>query len=364
MNNNTKISSLQFATLMIYPILSFFTGIGLYNIIKIAQVDSYISTIISTVIGFLFFALFIFIFNYKKDLSLPEKNIYLFGNVIGNIINYLINIIVIIIGVVLIYSISNFIVSQFLAETPIYIILVFLGLVVVYGATKGIEVIARIGIVFFIVITILTIISTLGLIPLFDISNIKPFLEHGISRPFVAGVSLTLTNIVPIIMMLIIPKSNVVDNNKISKYIFISYLISMLFIFLATFLTVGNLGIHLLKIFPHPEYMVLKKISILGFIDRIENFIYVKWLLNDFVSFTILVYFISNSIKKQDKQKIIPGFVTIIILALSQVLFKDNTEFKWFIFNIYPYLNLALLIIIVIIALNIFIKKFIIKEAS
>ena len=80
----------------------------------------------------------------------------------------------------------------------------------------------------------------------------------------------------------------------------IFYLIAMTFLFSATILTIGCLGINLIKIFPHPEYMVLEKISFLGFIDRIENVIYVKWLLNDFICFEVIVYYISNSIKKQD----------------------------------------------------------------
>ena len=135
-----------------------------------------------------------------------------------------------------------------------------------------------------------------------------------------------------------------------------------LFVFNSTILTVGVLGIHLAKIFPHPEYIVLKKISILGFVQRIENFIYIKWLLNDFISFGLIVYFISNNIRKKNKQKIVPILVIALILILSQVLFKDNTQFKWFVLHIYPYLNLLLLLIFLIIFINVIIRKFIEKE--
>lgn len=363
MSNNKKISGLQFSCLMIYPILSLFSGIGMYDIVRISGVDAYISVIVAFILGFFVLGAFILIFNYKEDLSLPEKNIYLFGNIIGTGINYLINILVMLMGILMIYSISNFIVSQFLSETPTFIILIFLGLVCIYNVTKGIEVIARTGIAFFIIIIILTIISTFGLIPLFDSNNIKPVLEFGMSKPIMGGISLCLTNILSIIVVLIIPKNKVVKKEKLSKYLMISYFIGMLFIFLATILTVGVLGINLLKLFPHPEYMVLKEISILGFIDRIENIIYVKWLLNDFISFVLITYFISNSIKKGDKQIVLPITVTVLIALLSQLLFKDNTEFKWFVYNIYPYINLILVGILVIIVLNIFIRKARKKEA-
>ena len=350
MINNNKLNPLQFSCLLIFPILSMFSGIGLYNIIKISNIDSYISTIISTILGLLIILLFINILNYEKDLTLPEKNIKLFGPLIGNIINYIINILTLIIAISLIYSISNFIISQFLSATPPIIILVLMSLTTIYAISKGIETISRTSIIFFIIIILLTITSTIGLIPNFDIKNIKPILEHGINPTIKGGIILTLTNIVPIFILLIIPKNNITNNNKVSKYIIITYLISMLFIFLATLLTIASLGTHLLNLFPPPEYMVLKKISILGFIDRIENIIYIKWLLTDFISFTLLIYYISNSINKKKKQIIIPIITTIIVIYLSQLLFKDNTIFKHYTTSIYPYLNLLYLTIMIIIA--------------
>ena len=363
MNNNGKISSLQFITLMFSFLLSLFSGIGFYNTIKIAGVDAYISTIFSTFFGIIILLIFYCIFSYKKGLSLPQKNIYLFGKIGGNIVNYIMITLVFVIGIVLVYSISNFIISQFLAETPIYIILILLGIIVIYNVTKGIEVMARTGVIFFIIITLLTIMSTFGLIPFFDGSNIRPYLENGIIPPLKGGLFLALTNIVPILVMLIIPKNRIVSDNKLPKYLMIFYGINMLFVFMATILTIDVLGIHLIKIFPYPEYMVLKRISIFGFVDRIENFIYIKWMLNNFISFTLIVYYISNSVRNKDKQKLLPIIVTIAILLLSQILFKDNSEFKWFIYNIYPYLNLLLLIIFVIIFINIIVKKIFEKEA-
>jgi spore germination protein KB len=360
--NNNKVSSFQFACLIIYPILSLFSGIGMYNVVNNSGVDAYIAVIIAMILGFLVLGMFLLILNYKEDLTLPEKNICLFGKIIGNGINYFVNILVMVMGILLIYSISDFIISQFLTETPVIIILIFLGLTSIYSVTKGIEVIARTGVTFFIIIIILTIISTFGLIPLFDFSNIKPVLEYGLNKPILGGISLCLTNILSIIILLIIPKKKIFNKEKLPKYLIFAYLISMLFIFLATILTSGVLGIQLLKLFPNPEYMVLKKISILGFLDRIENIIYVKWLLNDFISFVLIIYFISNSIKKNDKQYVLPITITILICLLSQLLFKDNTKFKLFIHDIYPYINLILLGIFVIISLNIIIRKVIKKE--
>ena len=64
------------------------------------------------------------------------------------------------------------------------------------------------------------------------------------------------------------------------------------------------------------------------------------------------------------KSKIKTIILILVILVLSQLLFKDNTEFKWFVKNIYPYLNLALLGIFVAIFINILVRKMIKEEDS
>lgn len=362
MNDNSKISKLQFSTLLIFPILSLFSGIGLYDLISISSVDAYLAVVVAMGLGVFILGMFLVIFSYEKDLSFGLKNKKLFGKLLGSSINYIIICLVMVVAICLIYSISNFIVSQFLSKTPIWVVLLFLGLVIIFNVTKGIEIIARTGIIFIILIIGLTIISTLGLIPFFDVSNIKPVLAYGIVNPVKGGIILALTNIVPIFVLLVVPKSDVVDNKNITKWILGAYAIGMLFVFTSTILTLGVLGIHLAKIFPHPEYIVLKKISLLGFVERIENIIYVKWLLNDFISLALIIYFITNGIRKKDKQTFMPILVMIVILVLSQVLFKDNTQFKWFVLNIYPYLNLFLLMIFVIIFINVIIRRIIEKE--
>ena len=355
--NNKKISNLEFSILTTSPILSLYSGIGLYNIINKSNIDAYISILISIIWGLLYLVLFFIIFNYKPYISLPDKNIYLFGNYIGKIINIIINILLISICILPIYSISNFIVSQFLSETPIIIILILIFIVSFYNSSKGIETISRTAIVLFIIIILLGLINVFGLIPKFELNNLKPILASGINKPIITSIYFFLTNLVPIVTTLIIPKNNIVNNAKTNKYITVFLIIIIIFILIDTILTIGVLSEDLIKILPHPEYIVLKKISIFKFIDRIENIIYIKWILSVFIYFNLSIYYICNSINKKDKQILLPSIIITIVLIISKLLFKNNTEFKWYIRFIYPRINILLLIIIIIIAINIIIRK-------
>lgn len=363
MNKNNKISVFQFSILIMFLILSSFSGIGFHNIIKISSTDSYISLIISYFLGLIILIITIYILNYQKDKSIHEKINLLFGNIIGTIINIIINIILIIISVVLIYGICNFIVSQYLSETPILIIGIMLGLVIIYAVSKGIETLTRSNIIFLTIALTLSALSFISLFPQIDTNNLKPVLEHGINSPIKAAIVITLTNILPIIAILVIPKNKIINNHKTSKYLFITYTASYIIMILITIKTISVLGIHLTEIYQHPEYIVLKKISILNFFDKIENIIFIKWILSSFSSLTILVYCLSNYINKiKIKEKKLPNIIpptiiTIIIITISHLYFKNNTIFTNFIENYYPYINLFLFILLIIITIKIFIRK-------
>ncbi len=351
-----NLTSVQFSCLIFFPILSLLSGMGMTNIIKGTGVDSYITVLIAYFLGVFLLLLFFYIFNYKKELNIIEKIKFLFGDRLGTIINYLINISIFIIGVVLIYNIGNFAISQFLSETPLFIFMVLFGLLIIYNVSIGIENISRVAFIFFIIICGLTIISTAGILPNFDSNNLKPFLENGIKEPLKNGIILNFTNTIPIFTLLIVAKDKIVDSKKVNKRLFIFFTISYLFAFLAILLTMGSLGIYLSKLYQYPEYTVLKKISLFNFIDRIENFIYIKWILNSAISLSLVVYYISCSIKKTSK-KLLPTIIMGLIIGVSLYLFKDNTIFYNFSFYLFPYIGLFLFLIYMIIGINIFIRK-------
>lgn len=351
-----KISNIQFACLIVFPVLAFFLGIGTHNTIKIAEVDSYISVFLAYLIGFIPLLLFMLIFNYKKELDLKDKVKYLFGSTLGTIINWLIYILIFIIGATLFISISNFAISQFLAETPVLALMLLLSLVLIYNVSLGIENISRVSIIFLAIICLLTIVSTAGVIPHFEMSNIKPILENGIISPLKGGLVLTLTNVVPIFVLLVVPKDKIQDNQKTNKYLVAFYTLAFVFAFLAMLLTIGSLGIYLCNVYQYPEYTVLKKISLFNSIDRVENFVYIKWILSSVSCLSLIIYYLNASIKK-DSKKLFPTIVIALMIFFTLKIFINNTIFYKFILNIFPYICLFLLCIYVIIGINIIVRK-------
>jgi len=357
MSNNHKINALQFSLFIIFPIISFFSGIGFHNIIMISGVDAWISVIISFILGFLILLLTIFLFNFEPDKNIHEKIKFIFGNIIGTIIDIVIDILIFIISIISLYGICNFIVSQYLSETPFYIIALLLGVITIYNISKNIEGISRVNIIMLVIILFLSILSFISLIPKIDFSNIKPTLEYGINNPIMGGIILTLTNVVPIFSLLCIPKNQIIGYSKINKYLIIFYIFSYIFIFFITFKTIGVLGIYLTKAYQFPEYIVLRKINILDFFDKVENIISVKWFFSSFSTLSLLIFYLEKSIKKRGNNIYFLSIITLSIILSSMVLFKNNTMFTNFIENIYPAVGLIVLLLFVFIYIFSLIKR-------
>ena len=97
-----KINSLQFSIFIWYFITSSLIGIGVNLITSIAEKDSYISIIISYIIGFIPILLFIYLFN--KKIIITELTIKLFGKTIGTIINIITSLLLLLISSIYLVS--------------------------------------------------------------------------------------------------------------------------------------------------------------------------------------------------------------------------------------------------------------------
>ncbi len=352
-----KINSLQFVNTYILCIISSSIGLSLYTTIKIAGLDSYIGTLIGIILGLIPLLLFLYIFNYEKDLPLYEKTIHIFGKVIGNIINIIITLLYFVIAITVLFNLSNFIVSQYLSDTPLLLVMASFIFVVYHIINKGIETITRVSSICIVIVLILFLFSFIYLFQEFQFDNIKPILEYGLKNPILGGFINMLIALSPMYTLLIIPKNNLIDKEKVTKYICIGYFLSGLIVFLVSLLSNGVLGKYLIELYQYPGYLSLKKISLFGFIDRIENFISLHWILSSFINLSMITYFIATNIKRKNNSKILNLIICSFIVGISYKVFNNNTVFNNYTYKIYPYFLIGLMIIFLIITISIFIKK-------
>lgn len=356
-----KINNIEFSSTIFLILFSCTLGIAPYITIKIAGIDSYIGVIIGSIIGLIPLFIFIYIFNYEIDKPIYQKTKIIFANTLGTIINIFLTILYFILAITILFNTSNFIISQYLTDTPIKLVIIILSLTAYHTSNKGITTISKISLIYTLIIIILFIMATIGLIPEIELDNLKPVLEYGIKNPIIAGMTYSLVLTIPISSLLIIPKKEIENYYKTTKYIIITYLVTTIMIIFMSLVACACLGRYLISMYQYPVYITLKKISIFGFIDRIENFLSIEWILSTFVAFTLPIINIQSNINKKNN-KIINLIIIIIIIIATMILFKNNTSFNHYLDSIYPYILLIILIIYIIIFITIIIKKGIKKK--
>ena len=166
---NNKINSLQLGIIIFFFLFASLVGIGINSVTSLAGRDSFISIIIAYIIGLIPLIIFIYLFHQDKNIIELINNT--FGKTIGMIINIILLIPIIIISACSLNSISNFLVSQFLSDTPIYIIYIAISIVILYGVYKGFEAVSRTALMLSIISILFLIISIIGWIPNIEIDN-------------------------------------------------------------------------------------------------------------------------------------------------------------------------------------------------
>ena len=336
-----KISYLELASLIIIEIVTMYSGINITILKEGTGINSWLTIIIAYIIGFIPLLIIIYIANYRKDLRLNEKINNLFGNKIGFIINFILLLLLIVIGVTLLYNINNFILSQFLYRTPFIVSCTLLMIVIIYNVNKGINVISKTSFLLLLINLGLFSINILALLEHLDILNFFPLLKENTSHIFSTSLKIVSIDILPLLTILIIPIEKMTTPEKYNKTVIISYIIGAILSFLLVIVTFGVLGINLVNAFEYPEYIVLRKIKLIGFLERIENILSLQWIIGSFIYLTIIMYNISKSIPLKSKKahKFINTTIGILFIVLNILIFKNNTIFDNYIKNIYPYIT-------------------------
>ena len=129
-------------------------------------------------------------------------------------------------------------------------------------------------------------------------------------------------------------------DNNLPKY----YFLANLTIIIMGILIIGILGPDLINIYRYPEYMILKVIKILNFIEKVENIFAIATLFDLFMVLSISMNSIKEKLPKK-KQNIWFSLILLFVFGVS-IFFGIHYSLA---LQIYYYLPVILLIFIVLI---------------
>lgn len=359
-----KLSSLQICAIAYFLILCNNLGITTYNLFHYTRQDSLISIIIGTIIGFIPLLLYLKIMDYKPNLNLFEKIESLLPKPLAIIVNLIITTTITYLIILFFYNMINFISSQYLSRTPSLIVSIAFIPSILYILGKGITVIGRTTFILLFISIIFLSTTIFGVIGQININNLLPILENGLKTPLINSFIYICYNIIPLILLTVIPKDNIIDKEKLNKRMILTYIIGNTIMLIVFFLILTVLGPNLANLYQFPEYDLLKKVSLAGFIERTESTVSLRWIFYIFIMIVMGIYFIrkyiqhSFKIKNKKINKIIYYILTIIIVITSNYLFKNNVVANLFIYEKLSFIiGITLFLIPLLVSLKIKKKK-------
>ena len=286
-----------------------FMGIGLSKLLIQAHEYIWISLILGTIIG----AILMHFVKFKMKKSLLNVVICSILFVIG--LNILINMIS----------------TMYLTEMPKLLVGIPIILLVMYILNKREVIIYRVANILFVLNIFLYVVAMLSLVSDFHLENFS-YSNTPIQNVIFSALEFALFSTLP---TLITRDENTADISLVKTYIISAITMGTWFL-----LTYGILGANLVDIYRYPEYIILKKISIMNFLENIENIVSFVWL------FDIIIFLLcnGNAIKKNvDNPRLINILLPILLLITAFI-----NRFYILILYIYKYSSIILLILAIL----------------
>ena len=296
-------------------------GLGYSRMFSLSLQDTWISAILGSLIGIII--------------------IYMISKIINNSIKKIIKIFIILLCCYFISeeltSLINFMTSFFLLNTPGYIIGLCLIIVSLYVISKDLP---------SIFITIITLVVLLSYV---DVTHLLPMLTTKTNALFKSSLIFALYTTVPYITLVSLNNNG---SGLIKMYLFNTLITTILILAI-----LGIFGPELTKVLRFPEYIVLKRIKILSFIEKIESLLSITYIFDNVILTILSTYTIKTYLEDFNKGKL-SLYIILLITYLYTVIFINGNYINA-LNNYYltPYIYLIGLILIIILFIRATKKK-------
>jgi len=182
-------------------------------------------------------------------------------------------------------------------------------LLMLYVLNKKEIILYRVNNIIIIINICLYLFALFCLLPYFDISNLVYSNTKSINI-LTSGLNYTILSTSIVLMTK--------ENQKKDKGILKTYTMATIFLIIVCVMIYGIFSYPLIESIRYPEYVLLKKISIGGFIQNIENFVSFIWLFNIIIS----LLYLTNNIKNCLNNKKIINFIVPILFIIASIVNK------------------------------------------
>lgn len=314
-----------------------FLGVGYSLIFDISGKDAWISVIIGILLGTIIVYSISKILEYKKDKNL--KDLFQDMKLLGTIIKALYFVFLIFLMYECIVIMQTMTTSFFLINSPPLFIGLSGAVLVILTIKENDTTLFKVAETLVIIGIVTASITFLILIPYGEIEAFQPILTTSFKNIIIGALYFTAISTGPLLLTL--------DFKDDGKKMIPTYLFSALMLLLICILIIAVLGPELIKIYRFPEYMVLKRIKVMDFIEKVENVISIIWILDAFMILATTTHTFKNLLPKKGS-KIISSGILLILTVITGIVFGGNYILVLHTYHIVPIiLGISLIILLI-----------------
>ncbi len=279
---------------------TFFLGFGFSLILSMVAKDAWISFILGTLLGIIIIYFLSLIKEKMQNRTLKEYAAQ--NKIVACFLTLLFLLFNIVIMNQILFILETFASSFFLIESPPFYILIPVFFIII-RINKYPETLGRIAEILMPISLLMTLFSLVILTPSSNFTNFLPIMTHSSKDMILSTLFFAVYSSAPFLLLL--------DTPLEKPKLILPYLIPTITIILTGVLIIGVLGNNLIQIYRYPEYMLLKKIKVFAFLEKIENIVSVTWVFDTIMTLSLCEKNVQNLLPKKEKKSLL-----IIILGL------------------------------------------------
>jgi spore germination protein KB len=337
----------------------------LFNPGGLAKQDAWIANLLGLAAGLLLFWVYYRLFRYYPDIPLTSYAQKIIGKWLGSIIASLYIVYFLYQSSRILRDIGELLITTLYNQTPLLVLNTFMLFTLLYGAFKGIEVVARVGELCFPIVYLLAISGFLAILltDIVHLDNLKPILENGggIILKTVVRSTLNFPFGEMVVFTMLLPYLN--KPKKVLHICLGGVLLSGINITITSIINIAVLGVDLFIRSPFPLFNTIRKIELSTFLQRLDVFFILYLIVAGF--FKLYLYFYvavvgaADLFKIKNQTKLVLPLGTLIFFGSITIASNYAEHIKEGIFLIPYFIHMPFQVIIPVILLIVaFFKHF------
>ncbi|EHQ90498.1 GerAB/ArcD/ProY family transporter [Desulfosporosinus youngiae] len=337
----------------VYLLILFMIGSNLFmGLAPGAKSDAWIAVIVGMTMAVPMIFIYARLLSLFKGMDIFDILKMVFGNVLGKIAALVYIWYPLHLGAMVIRNLGEFMNTVAIPDTPMLLPMLFVGFLCIWVVMAGVELLGRCSKVFFPIVIIIMLITTLLVIPYLNFAYLKPVMYDGISPVLNSGFNIFSFPLAETVLFLAVFSALKTDKSIYRVYF------SGLFIFgaIGVLLTLRNLlvlGGDIVGEIYFPLYVEVGRISIGEFIQRIEVSVATTFIITAFIKVSVCLYVTCIGISKLFGLKSYRSVVvqTGLLMVFFAYIIYENIMDMVFFASLYPYYALPFQVILPVILL-------------